>query len=58
MYDKDMNFIGEYKSAREIDNHSEELFGVHLDFRCISAVATGKRTHHKGFIFKFKDIDK
>ena len=59
MYDKDMNFIGEYESAVWIDRNSKELFGVRLNSRGISPVATGKRPYYKGFIFKHKEcIDK
>ena len=55
IYDKEMNFIGEYESARWIEQHSIELFGVNLDSRSISTVCNGKRKTHKGYIFRFKE---
>ena len=59
MYDKDMNFIGEYESASWLERNSIELFGFKLLSGNISSVATGKRPHHKGYIFKYaKTIDK
>ena len=54
MYDLDMNFIGEYDSVSWLDRNSKELFGIKLDFRNISAVATGNNKQYKGFIFKYK----
>ena len=54
-----MNYITEGESCVWIQEHSEELFGVHLDFRGISNVATGKAKQYKGYIFKYaKDVDK
>lgn len=54
VYDKEMNFIGEYESAKYICEHSVELFGICLNRNYISDVATGKRSSYKGYIFKFK----
>lgn len=48
---------GIYPSARYIDTNSEQLFGVKLDFRAISAVCLGKKKQYKGFTFKFTNGD-
>ena len=59
MYDKEMNFIGKYESGTWVERNSKELFGVKLLKSEISKVATGKRPHYKGFIFRYtKYIDK
>jgi predicted nucleic-acid-binding Zn-ribbon protein len=48
---------GIYPSARYIDTNSEQLFGIKLDFRSISAVCLGRTKQHNGFIFKFVNED-
>lgn len=49
--------LGIFDSCNELERKSEALFGVKLNHRSISAVATGKQTHHKGFIFKYIEED-
>ena len=59
IYDLNMNYIGYGESASWIQEHSIEKFGVYLDSRRISEVATSKKSSYKGFIFKYeKDVDK
>lgn len=50
-YDMNKKFIKEWKSAREITKQ------IGIDWRNISAVCTGKRTHTHNYIFKFKEVD-
>lgn len=50
---KDGISLGIFKSAKEIDNRSEELFGVKLYSPNISSVCNNKLPHYKKFIFKF-----
>ena len=47
-YDLNMNFIAEYKSARE----AEKATGI--GYKMISRVCNYKRSHTHGFIFRFK----
>ena len=54
MYDKNMNFLGEYESASWLERNSEELFGVKLIRSKIGETCNGKRKTHKGYIFKHK----
>ena len=54
MYDKYMNFLGEYQSASWLARNSEELFGVKLTRSKIGETCNGKRKTHKGYIFKHK----
>lgn len=48
-YDLNMNFIAEYKSARE----AEKVTGI--GYKMISRVCNGERPYTHGFIFRFKD---
>lgn len=41
----------------ELDNKSEELFGVKLDYRGISSVCNGNSIQHKGFQFQYVQYD-
>ena len=54
---KDGVFLGKFESALELERQSEKLFGVKLNFGNISAVCNHRRKTHKGFTFKFADID-
>jgi hypothetical protein len=49
--------LGEYASCSELERSSEKDFGVKLLNSKISAVCRGKRNHHKGFTFKYIDIE-
>lgn len=49
---------GIFDSARILDEKSEELFGVKLNYKNISAVVTGRRKSYKGFTFKYVDTSK
>lgn len=49
VYDKQLNFIGEYVSARE----AERALGV--GYRMISQVCKGQRKSAHGYIFRFKE---
>ena len=53
MYDKEMNFMGEYESATWIEKHSMELFGIKLLQGSISDVCNNKKPQYKGYIFKY-----
>ena len=55
MYDKNMNFIGEYESSTWLSKHSEELFNVKLLQTKICDVCNNKRPHHRNYIFKYAD---
>lgn len=46
--------LGVLESCAELERQSEELFGVKLLSKNISAVCLGKRKTHKGFTFKYK----
>lgn len=50
---KDGNSLGVFPSNNELERKSEELFGVRLASRTISAVCTGKRKQYKGYTFKY-----
>lgn len=50
---KDGNSKGVFPSCAELERQSLELFRVKLSFGNISAVARGKRNHHKGYTFKY-----
>lgn len=45
--------IGTFSSSAELDRQSEKLFGIHLDYRGISAVCNGVKNKYKGFEFVF-----
>ena len=49
---KDGISLGVFESAKELDDKSESLFNVHLNFRGISSVITGRKKHYKGYSFK------
>ena len=58
MYDKNMNFIGEYESTTWLSEHSVELFGFKLDRGCMVNVCNNKKPSYKGYIFHYKkDIE-
>lgn len=48
-YDKQGNFISEYKSARECERQTS------IGYKLISAVCTGSKKSAHGYIFKFKE---
>lgn len=50
---KDGISLGVFESCAELSRQSKELFGVKLSQGNISSVCIGKRSHHKGFIFKY-----
>lgn len=50
---KNKEFVGIFKSGIEIEEKSEELFGVKLRHQSISRVANGKQESYKGYIFKY-----
>ena len=54
MYDKEMNFIGEYESGSWLEKNSINLFGIKLFSGHISRVARGEKPQYKGYIFKYK----
>ena len=45
--------LGEFPSCAELSRKSEELFGNKIDSRRISEVCLGKKSHYKGFTFKY-----
>lgn len=47
--------LGIFKSAKDIEIKSEELFGVKLLICNINSVANGNRLHHKGYTFRYVD---
>lgn len=49
---KDEISLGIFKSMRELERQSEELFGAKLKCEAISRVCSGKYKTHKGFTFK------
>lgn len=50
---KDGKSLGIFESCMELSRQSEDLFGIKLKSKSISAVCTGKLNHHKGFTFKY-----
>lgn len=52
---KNNESLGIFKSARELERESENLFGIKLSNKHISSVCKGKRKQHKGFTFKYED---
>ena len=52
---KDDVSLGVYPSTKEVERQSLELFGFKINSSTVSAVATGKQKHHKGFTFKYVD---
>jgi transposase len=42
-----------FKSAKDIDRQSEEIFGLKLDHRSIGGVCRKEHKHHKGYKFMF-----
>lgn len=53
VFDKDMNSLGIFESARYLQEHGNELFGVNLTNQKISLVCNGKRHYHRDLIFRF-----
>lgn len=53
VFDKDMNSLGIFESARYLQEHGYELFGVNLANQKISLVCNGKRRYHRDLIFRF-----
>lgn len=49
---KDNNYLGTYKSATYLAQHSLEIVGVKLNVSSIRDVCNGICYHHKGFTFK------
>lgn len=54
---KEGQFLGVFKSMKDLDKKSEDMFNVKLDFRSISLVCLGKQKSYKGFTFKTRDND-
>ena len=52
---KDEISLGIFNSCHDIDNISEELFGIKLKYSCIARVCTGERRFYKGYTFKYVD---
>lgn len=50
---KDGISLGVFESCVEVSNKSEELFGVKLNDKCISAVCRGEKNSYKGYTFKY-----
>ena len=50
VYDKDNNFVGEYKSV------SESCRNLNLQQSNATKVLKGRRIHTKGYTFKYKEI--
>lgn len=50
---KDGVSLGIYNSTLELVNNSEEKFGYKLNKTCISSVALGKSSHHRGYTFRY-----
>ena len=50
---KNSESLGVFETCAELGRQSEELFGVKLDYKSISAVAKGRRKSYKGFTFKY-----
>ena len=50
---KDGIWLKGFDSIMECERQSEELFGVRLCNKNISAVLKGKRKHHRGFTFQY-----
>ena len=46
-------YLGVFDSATELERQSEELFGIKLNKKNISAVCLGNQKTHKGFTFKY-----
>ena len=42
-----------FKSAKELDRKSEEIYGLKLDYRGIGGVCRKEKKQHKGYIFMF-----
>lgn len=45
--------VGMFKSAKELEKQSEELFGIKLSNSGISLACTGKTQQYKGYTFKY-----
>lgn len=54
-YDKDNNFIGEFKNARYTKEYFKETYNIKLNTSNIQDVCVGRHKHHKGYIFKYVD---
>jgi hypothetical protein len=52
---KDGVLLGSFKSGRDLEKQSEELFGIKLLSANISKVCTNKKTNYKGFYFRYID---
>lgn len=50
---KDGISLGIFKSTRELEKQSEELFGMKLFHNVISLVCNGVKLQYKGYIFKY-----
>ena len=47
--------LGVFRSTRELEKSSEELFGIKLNHGGISRVCLGKSPHYKGFTFQYAE---
>lgn len=55
---KDGISLGVFSSCHELDRESEELFGVRLNYKNISAVCLGKQKTYLGFKFRYSFFNK
>lgn len=51
IYTVDGNYIGTYKSAKYIADHSEEIVGKALKVNSIYDCCNGRIKHYKGYMF-------
>ncbi|NRU52509.1 hypothetical protein [Clostridium beijerinckii] len=50
---KDNKSLGVFKSAKELERQSEELFGTKLFHNCIISVCKNEKNEYKGYSFKY-----
>lgn len=58
VYDKDLNFIKEFLSCRQLEELSEEIFGTKFINQCVIRVCLGQRKQYKGYIFSYIPLHK
>ena len=58
VYDKNGNFILEYRNAKDLADNSINVLGVEVTYSGIVCVCTGKYKTHRNLIFKYKEDDK
>jgi hypothetical protein len=52
---KNDELLGVFNNCMDLERKSEELFGVKLLSRNISAVCNGRQKHHHGYTFKYTE---